>query len=347
MGKSSQCSQGALALATAGLIALTQASTHTSTRAFEHESLRVPQAGQFGNCAAPVKTEWLEDGRKMRLLEDFQYLDNASKAWLAPKGWVVDGASIPQVLWAFGGPLEGLYRKASVVHDVACDKEQETWQAVHRMFFEAMQCSGVAMTRAQVMYAAVYHCGPRWGASQGVRLFPCSADSLRSFVRRMKILVRLPIFPATARAVESLQPENIASITDPIETLKASLQGRAEVVETEQGVVITLAGFEFDRDQLPAGARPAVAEIASALRDVPGVRFNLEGHTDERGTAEYNLALAERRATRVRDRLVESGIGPDRVTTNSTGEERPDHRENTEANRARNRRVQIRIVEEL
>lgn len=116
-----------------------------------------------------VVTEWLPDGRTMRLLEDFAFVDAAGRRWLAPKGSPIDGASIPRALWWSGGPYEGTYREASVVHDVYCAENPKTatWQAVHRMFYDAMLTSGVEKARALVMYGAVYRHGPRWAPPPG------------------------------------------------------------------------------------------------------------------------------------------------------------------------------------
>lgn len=87
----------------------------------------------WGDCSGNIDARWLEDGRKMMLLADYLYTDPASTSWLAPKGAEIDGASIPQALWSFiGGPFEGLYRKASVVHDVGCDEKKAEWRAVQR-----------------------------------------------------------------------------------------------------------------------------------------------------------------------------------------------------------------------
>src|SRR5262245_9101617 len=86
----------------------------------------------YGKYVGKVKTEWLEEGRKMRLLETFTYIDPKGAAWLAPEGSVVDGASIPRFAWSIiGGPFEGKYRNASVIHDVACDTHQQTWESTH------------------------------------------------------------------------------------------------------------------------------------------------------------------------------------------------------------------------
>ncbi|HEX9305213.1 MAG TPA: DUF1353 domain-containing protein [Thermoanaerobaculia bacterium] len=120
--------------------------------------------GPFGHFVGTVKTEWIEPDRKMRLLDDFAYVDPSGVEWKAPKGSVVDGASIPQVLWSVvGSPYTGEYRNASVVHDVACEERDRTWQDVHRMFYEACRAGGVGEQKAKLMYAAVYHFGPKWG----------------------------------------------------------------------------------------------------------------------------------------------------------------------------------------
>jgi len=72
-------------------------------------------------------------------------------------------ASIPRLAWTIiGGPFEGLYRDASVIHDVACVEKSRPWLQVHRTFYLAMLASGVTTVKAKVMYAAVYHFGPRW-----------------------------------------------------------------------------------------------------------------------------------------------------------------------------------------
>jgi hypothetical protein len=136
--------------------------------------------GLWGRFVGTVMTEWDIDGRTMHLLDDFGYVDTAGNVWKALKGHKIDGASIPQVFWSFiGGPFEGKYRNASVVHDFECDVKKRPWRSVHRMFYAASRCGGVEQTKAKVMFAAVYHFGPRWGAGEGQRAFRTDEDFKR------------------------------------------------------------------------------------------------------------------------------------------------------------------------
>ena len=124
----------------------------------------VSYAESWGEFIGKVVVEWLPDGRNMKLMEAFVYVDPHGQRWNAPAGSVVNGASIPQFAWSIiGGPFEGKYRDASVIHDVACRSKERPWQDVHEAFYTAMLASGVEAIRAKVMYAAVYHFGPRWG----------------------------------------------------------------------------------------------------------------------------------------------------------------------------------------
>jgi hypothetical protein len=107
-----------------------------------------------------VVGEWLvEKGpdRNIRLSINFYYHDPSGKSWPAPKGSVVDGATIPKPLWNIwiGPPFIGNYRRASVVHDVACDFREKicpSSEIAHRMFYDACLCGGVSKIKADVMY---------------------------------------------------------------------------------------------------------------------------------------------------------------------------------------------------
>jgi len=81
--------------------------------------------------------------------------------------------------------------------------------------------------------------------------------------------------------------------------------------------------FDFDKYKLKPEGRAVLEKQAAWLKKHGGVRLVLEGHADERGTREYNLALGERRANATRDYLVSLGVSPSRLKTISYGEERP------------------------
>jgi hypothetical protein len=119
--------------------------------------------GAWGRFVGDVVATWDANGRDMTLVEPFGYVDPRDEGWDAPAGSVVNGASIPRAFWSLvGGPFEGRFRNASVVHDVACEERSRAWQAVHRMFHDACRCGGVGPAKATAMYYAVYHFGPRW-----------------------------------------------------------------------------------------------------------------------------------------------------------------------------------------
>jgi len=96
--------------------------------------------------------------------------------------------------------------------------------------------------------------------------------------------------------------------------------------------------FDFDKYNIRADQRGTVEKLAAWLDKNPSVTLTLEGHCDERGTREYNLALGERRANSVRDYLVALGINPGRLSTVSYGEERPAVLGSNESAWAQNRR---------
>jgi peptidoglycan-associated lipoprotein len=118
----------------------------------------------------------------------------------------------------------------------------------------------------------------------------------------------------------------------------------AEVPQPETApVAITWqdAFFDYDSADLRDEARAALDADARLLRDHPEARLVVEGHCDERGTSEYNLALGERRAGAARDYLVAAGIDAGRLEIVSFGKERPFDPGHDEAAWAQNRRAHI------
>ena len=88
----------------------------------------IPGATKWGFYNGEPVTKWNPDGRTMTLLTELRYTDPKGEVWVAPVGSVVDGASLPRYLWSImGGPFEGQYRNASVLHDVAYGEHNRPW----------------------------------------------------------------------------------------------------------------------------------------------------------------------------------------------------------------------------
>jgi peptidoglycan-associated lipoprotein len=96
--------------------------------------------------------------------------------------------------------------------------------------------------------------------------------------------------------------------------------------------------FDFDKFNVKPQYTANINKVADYLKAHPTDSLLVEGHTDDRGTEEYNLALGERRALSVRDRLISAGVSGDRITTISYGKEKPAVIGNTEEAHAKNRR---------
>jgi peptidoglycan-associated lipoprotein len=101
--------------------------------------------------------------------------------------------------------------------------------------------------------------------------------------------------------------------------------------------------FDFDRYDVRTGDKGTLDENAKWLKSNQAALLLIEGHADERGTNEYNLALGERRAKATRDYLVSVGIDAGRITVISYGEERPVCTEKTEACWTKNRRAHFLV----
>ena len=96
--------------------------------------------------------------------------------------------------------------------------------------------------------------------------------------------------------------------------------------------------FDFDKYVLTPRSMMILDDKAAYLREHPGVRVLVEGHCDERGSNEYNLALGDRRANSAKNYLVKSGVAESRITTISYGEEQPLCMQQSESCWSRNRR---------
>ncbi|MBI4524450.1 MAG: peptidoglycan-associated lipoprotein Pal [Deltaproteobacteria bacterium] len=119
---------------------------------------------------------------------------------------------------------------------------------------------------------------------------------------------------------------------------------RGETTATRASGPLKEIYFDYDRYDLKADARAILKANAEWLKTNPAVRVEIEGHCDERGTNEYNLALGAKRAQSVKDYLVTLGINADRLSTISYGEELLVCKEQTEECWQKNRRARFAII---
>ncbi len=134
--------------------------------------------------------------------------------------------------------------------------------------------------------------------------------------------------PAPEPQVEEVKPAP-APETEPAE---------ADPIEFED------INFDFDRYELKSRSRPILTQIACLMFDRPELSLIIEGHCDERGSNEYNLALGERRAKAAKNYMIEMGVEPHRISTLSYGEEMPLARGHNEAAWAKNRRAHFVVL---
>jgi peptidoglycan-associated lipoprotein len=102
--------------------------------------------------------------------------------------------------------------------------------------------------------------------------------------------------------------------------------------------------FDFDKAEVRDDGRDALAKDAEWLKKYPTIRFRIEGHCDERGTREYNLALGERRANAAKEYLASLGIDASRIETVSYGKERPFDPGHDEGAWSKNRRAHFLVT---
>lgn len=131
--------------------------------------------------------------------------------------------------------------------------------------------------------------------------------------------------------------------------LQESLNRIAETRRTALGLVMNLDSdfiqFAFDDATLTPGHKELLSRIVGILLTSSDYRVQIHGHTDDIGNDEYNLKLSERRAQAVRDYMVEAGLNPDIITIKGFGKTRPMVPETSPRARAKNRRVEIAIVD--
>lgn len=129
--------------------------------------------------------------------------------------------------------------------------------------------------------------------------------------------------------------------------IKETLPG-AEVERVGDGIKVTMnesiVNFAFDSSNLTAAAQTNLDKLASVLKDNPDTNINIYGYTDSMGPDQYNLGLSDRRAAAVKSYLAGKGISNSRMFTMGMGEQDPVATNDTDAGRAKNRRVEFAIT---
>ncbi|MCB9679997.1 MAG: OmpA family protein [Alphaproteobacteria bacterium] len=144
--------------------------------------------------------------------------------------------------------------------------------------------------------------------------------------------VRIPALPEGTYDVEVVQGSESSTLRSGLEVRDSGADCRALTVH-----------FELDSSTLTGGDIAALEGNLACYRD-SAATLRIEGHCDERGTTDYNLALGDRRARSIERWLLARGIGGNRIATVSYGEERPVDRGHDEAAWSANRRAEIMLV---
>jgi peptidoglycan-associated lipoprotein len=141
---------------------------------------------------------------------------------------------------------------------------------------------------------------------------------------------------------DSLRADSIARAER--DRLEAERRAREAAASSAREALTQIVFFEYDSDEITPTAEELLNAKSLVLRANPGVRIRIEGHCDQRGSTEYNLALGQRRAEAVRAYLVNLGIEGTRLSTISYGKERPLVEGDDDDAYTRNRRAEFSVI---
>jgi peptidoglycan-associated lipoprotein len=155
-------------------------------------------------------------------------------------------------------------------------------------------------------------------------------------------VVEMP--PAAPADVAPAKAENVAPAKTPDQALDhVPTEAATKQAKTDIKIDGYLSYFDYDSAVLSQQTLSGLLSVADYLKSNPAVQILIEGHCDERGTRDYNIALGHKRAEAVRKQLARMGVDPQRIITKSFGKERPAMRGGSPEAWAKNRRTIIRI----
>ena len=131
---------------------------------------------------------------------------------------------------------------------------------------------------------------------------------------------------------------------DSIEAAREAAAAEARRMAAARETLEEMIFFEYDQSDITQAAEQVLRQKVEILRNSPAVQLRIEGHADERGSTEYNIALGSRRAESVRQYFVDFGLDADRFSITSYGEDRPLVNRSDESAWARNRRAEFVIT---
>jgi len=181
-------------------------------------------------------------------------------------------------------------------------------------------------------------------------LFIAAISALAAGCSKKRPAVAAPTPANTAASAERARLDSIERAESARRAALESARVEADRKAAREALILTLTTpvyFELDQADLTDEGRRLLDVKREALERQPAIRIRIEGHADDTGSDEYNMALGERRAAYARRYLVQNGIAEGRIQIVSRGEERPACTDGQEACRARNRRDEFILVSGL
>lgn len=178
-------------------------------------------------------------------------------------------------------------------------------------------------------------------------IFMTAGCATQDVVIKDEVAVSTPVAKQTDRQKSpstSSRPDTTVPVTEPNPKSTPSLRSLNESSIAQLQSALERIYFDFDSASLSESARTTLTKNAAVLKKVSSAKIRIEGNCDERGSAEYNLALGERRARAAQQYLTALGIKPDHLSTISFGKEKPAVQGSDEAAMAKNRRDEFVVL---
>jgi outer membrane protein OmpA-like peptidoglycan-associated protein len=253
-------------------------------------------------------------------------------------------------------PARQAVQTAEDARIMALQKREEEYAAQQRALAQQREAEAVERARAEetARLRAQLESQSADAARRQAEMERAAADAGREAAERQKADAEAGRAAAdAARLAAEAQKQQVEATAAQLDRERAELRERLrqqlnlilETRETARGLIVNLSDVLFDtaRADLKPGAREKLSRVVGIVLSHPGLRMEVEGHTDSVGSDSYNLQLSERRAASVRSYLVSAGVAPTVVATSGRGESHPVASNATAAGRQQNRRVELLV----